>query len=38
MAIGAPAGGIGKIIPDAAADLFPAEVVNISPRNQMEVQ
>ena len=28
MAIGALAGGIGKIAPDAAADLFP-EVVNI---------
>ena len=23
MAIGKPAGGIGKIVPDAAADLFP---------------
>ena len=29
MAIGALAGGIGKIAADAAADLFPAEVVNI---------
>ena len=29
MAIGALAGGLGKIAADAAADLFPPEVVNI---------